>query len=115
MFYPEYQNYIANAGADYVGYISLVDSSGNEVTNRQAVTWDRPPADEVAGTISLQSDMVFTVPAGEEIKGWRGWQTDTSTTELVGEDIFTEVEKYINEGEFTLLAEDTKIVHEPKS
>lgn len=115
MFGDVYLNEIANAGADYINYISLVDSDGNEVSDRQSVTWDKPPSDESLGVISLNSDIIFSINAGDEVKGWRGWNDDSTTVEAVGDTIFDDPEQYINDGEFTLKADETKIVHEPKN
>ena len=115
-----YHNEIANAGSDLINYIGLVDEEGNEITtvgeiySRQAVTWTSAPTGGIAGLVRPTEDLVFGIPAGTTVGGWRGYSHEDSATpgdtDYGGKTL--DHETYANEGEYRLLAAETGIKHE---
>ena len=105
----DYRNLIADAGGAAVSHIGLVDGGGSEITGgsyaRLAVTWTTASN----GTIRPSSDLVFDVPAGATVAGWRGYSAITSGTNYGGEDLASET--FNNAGTYTLLAASTGINH----
>ena len=101
----EYLNTIAQAGADNIDFIGVVDDLG-EVIEYQSVTWSSP----VDGQINLASNISFNIPADTTVTGWRGFDDSTGTTEYGGAD-FDTVETFSNSGELILESEGTYIDH----
>lgn len=105
-----YRNAIANHGAGLIKYIGLVNGSGVELSggsySRQAITWTT--ADD--GTIRPTADLVFEIPAGSTVAGWRGFSASTSGTNYGGEDLTAEV--YNGAGQYKLIASGTGILHQ---
>lgn len=104
--HDDYLDAIASAGASEVSHISLIDDSDEEVTDRQSVTWD----ENETGTIRPDEDMTFDVSSGDTVAGWRGWDDSSGGTEMVGADL--PEESFDNDGQYTLLADDTGVIHQ---
>ena len=106
-----YLNEIADDGGAYITYIGLVDSGGTEISGgspayaRQAVSWTSASG----GTIRPSADLTFDIPSGETVGGWRGYSASSSGTEYGGESLTNE--SYASQGEYTLLASGTGILH----
>ena len=104
-----YRNAIADHGAGLIPYIGLIDETGTEISGgsyaRQAITWTTASG----GTIRPNADLVFEVPAGETIAGWRGYSALTGGTDYGGETLAAE--SYTNAGEYELIAAETGILH----
>ncbi len=104
-----YRNAIANHGGSLIKYIGLVNASGVEISGggyaRKAVTWTTA-AD---GTIRPNADLVFDIPAGATVAGWRGFSAATTGTNYGGEDLTPEA--FAGAGQYKLLAANTGILH----
>jgi hypothetical protein len=100
-------NDLADYGGTLINYIGLVDDVGTEISGgsyaRVAVSWTA--AND--GKIEPSSDLVFEVPAGTTVAGWRGYSTSTGDTNYGGAD-FT-AEEFTNAGQFKLEASGTYI------
>lgn len=105
-----YRNAIANAGGNLISHIGLVDDSGTELSGgsyaRQAVTWTTASG----GTIRPSTDLIFDIPAGATVAGWRGFTASTGGTNYGGADLTPEF--YAAAGKYKLLASGTGIKHE---
>lgn len=107
-----YRNLIANAGANVITHIGLVDQAGDELSGgspayaRQPVSWTAA----VDGFVSPTADLVFNVPANTTVAGWSGFSADMGGTPYGGEDLTQE--HFNGQGEFTLLAAGTGIAHD---
>lgn len=101
-----FMNLLADHGATIITYIGLVDDAGVEISGgsyaRQPVTWN--PAS--AGAVTPTTDLVFEVPAGATVGGWRGFDAATGGTNYGGFD-FATPEVYTNAGQFKLEAAGT--------
>lgn len=112
----EYLTEIADAGATKVTHIGLVvDGLETEVSGgtyaRQPVTWTNTD-----GTIRPSTDLTFDIPAGTTVVGWRGYDSLAGATTLggnanLGGADFTTPESFENDGQFTLIAASSGIVH----
>lgn len=106
----EYRNAIANYGANLITHIGLVDGSGVELSGgsytRKAVTWTTASN----GTIRPSADLVFDVPAGATVAGWRGFSAATGGTNYGGEALTPET--FNNAGQYKLIASKTGILHQ---
>lgn len=106
-----YRNLIATAGANAITHIGLVDGNGDELSGgspayaRKAVTWTAA-AD---GLIRPTANLLFNVPAGSTVAGWRGYSALSGGTDYEGADLTPEV--YAGQGDYTLLAAGTGIAH----
>lgn len=106
-----YRNDIADYGGTLITHIGLVDDTGTEISGgdpayaRQAVTWTSASD----GTIRPDADLTFNIPSGTTVGGWRGYDASTAGTDYGGADL-TE-ESYASQGEYTLLASGTGILH----
>lgn len=102
-----YLNFIANAGRAEITQIGLVDGSGTEIVGgsyaRKAVTW----TSAVDGLIRPTADLVFDVPAGATVAGWRGFST--GGTNYGGSDLTSQA--FATAGTYTLLSASTSIDH----
>lgn len=108
-----YRNALATHGASLVTHIGLVNGSGVELTGgsyaRKAVTWTAASG----GTVRPTADLVFNVPAGATVAGWRGFSAASGGTNYGGADLTQET--YTNAGEYKLLAASTGILHNAAS
>lgn len=108
-----YCNAIANAGGALITHIGLVNPLGNELSGgspayaRKAVTW----AAAANGLVRPRGDLVFDVPAGATVAGWRGYSAARGGTDYGGASVTQE--DYAEQGEYTLLAGATSINHDP--
>jgi hypothetical protein len=106
-----YLNLTADAGADAITHIGLVNGSGTELDGgsyaRKAVTWTAA----TGGLVRPDADLVFDVPAGATVAGWRGFSADTSGTNYGGHTL-TSVGPYASAGTYTLTASATGIDHD---
>lgn len=101
-----YLNAIASHGAGLITHIALVDSTGTEVGDaRQPVTWTSPSD----GLIRPTSDLEFQMDAGDEVAGWRGFDSLTGGTGYGGATLSTV--SFGNPGTYTLLANQSGIDH----
>jgi len=104
-----YRNAIADAGGALITHIGLVNSSGVEISGggyaRQAVTWTT--AND--GIIRPTADLVFNIPAGTTVGGWRGFSASTAGTNYGGADLTNET--FAGAGQYKLLASGTGIQH----
>lgn len=102
---------LAEAGATAVRYLGLVDDAGRELRGglpayaRQATRWVTTPE----GTIQPAEDLIFQVPAGFIVAGWRGYDAPTAGTSYGGADLTPEA--FAGQGQYRLLAEQTGIRH----
>lgn len=105
----DYLNAAANGGAAAVTHIGLVDTNGDEVTGgsyeRKAVSW----SSAVAGVVRPSGNLVFTIPAGQTVAGWRGYSAASAGTDYGGADLTPE--NFTGQGTYTLLAAQTAINH----
>lgn len=104
-----YLNATADAGAALVTHIGLVDGSGVEVSSaRQPVAW----TGAVDGLIRPQTDLVFDIPAGSTVAGWRGFDTVTvgAGTNYGGAALTSQ--PFNTSGQYTLLAASTAVDHD---
>jgi len=103
-----YLNATASSGVALITHIGLVNSGGTEVVGgtyaRQAVTWTG-----AAAVKSPSADLVFDIPAGAEVAGWRGYSASSAGTDYGGATVTTR--NYTNGGTYTLLAASTNITH----
>lgn len=104
-----YLNLIADYGATKITHIGLVDGSGVELSGgdyaRKAVTWTSASN----GTIRPNADLLFSVPAGATVAGWRGFTALAAGTNYGGANLTAE--SFTNAGEYKLLAAGTGILH----
>ena len=102
-----YQNAIQNHGATLVPYIGLVNGSGVELSGggyaRKAANWTTASG----GLIRPTADLVFDIPAGAVVAGWRGFTATTGGTNHGGATVTTAT--YTNAGTYTLRASLTGI------
>lgn len=108
-----YRDAIGDHGATLISHIGLVDELGAELTGgapayaRLVVTWTGAAAG--SGTIRPNADLIFDIPAGVTVGGWRGYSALTAGTNYGGADLTQEV--YAAQGEYKLLAASTGIPH----
>ncbi|MGI5493891.1 hypothetical protein [Microtetraspora malaysiensis] len=104
-----YLDAIAGAGRTTVTHIGLVNASGVEITGgsyaRKAVTWTTSSN----GTIRPTADLVFDIPSGGVVAGWRGYSAVTGGTNYGGADLTSQ--SFATNGTYTLLAASTSINH----
>ena len=97
-------NALATHGAGLVTHIGLVNGSGVEISGgsyaRKAVTWTG-----AAGTKSPNANLVFDIPAGATVAGWRGYSASSGGTDYDGAAL-TSV-NFTLAGTYTLLAAST--------
>lgn len=95
---------LAAHGASLITHIGLVDGSGVEISGgsyaRKAVTWSGS-----AGVRSPSADMVFDIPAGATVAGWRAFTALTGGTNYGGAALTPA--SFTNAGTYTLLAAST--------
>lgn len=104
-----YLTNLGTVGPNVVTHVGLVDDTGTELAGgepayaRQAVVW----TDDA--TARPQTDLVFDIPAGATVAGWRGYSDLAAGTEYGGADLTQET--YAGQGTYTLLAASTGITH----
>lgn len=105
-----YRNAIASHGGSLIKYIGLVNASGVELSGggyaRKAVSWTQANN----GIIRPNADLLFDVPAGTTVAGWRGYSAATGGINYGGEDLTSE--EYTDAGQYRLRASGTGIKHE---
>lgn len=108
--FDSYLNLTANAGAAAITHIGLVDGSGVELSGgayaRKPVTWGAA----VGGLIRPTANLLFDIPAGATVGGWRGFTALTAGTNHGGHTLPQEA--YTNAGTYELLAASTGIDHD---
>lgn len=97
---------LATHGASLITHIGLVNSGGVEISGggyaRQAVTWTL-----TAGTRRPSANLVFNIPSGGQVQGWRGYSASSGGTDYGGATLTTPTGTYGTAGTFTLLAAST--------
>jgi hypothetical protein len=106
-----YLNLTVDAGKAAITHIGLVNGSAVELTGgtyaRQPVTWTAA----TAGLVRPTANLVFNVPSGSTVAGWRGFSALTSGTNYGGHTL-TSVGPYASDGTYTLTAASTGIDHD---
>ena len=109
-----YRDAIATHGASLITHIGLVDNTDTELTGgspayaRKPVTWDAV----VDGYIQISDTLLFDIPTGANVSGWRGYnQLDpgAGSVEYGGKSLTQEV--FAGQGTYALLADETGIEH----
>jgi hypothetical protein len=104
-----YLNAIANHGGGIITHIGLVNGSGTEISGgsyaRKAVTWESASD----GLIRPTADLLFNIPAGATVAGWRGFTASSGGTNHGGAALTSAA--FTNAGYYNLLAADTGIDH----
>lgn len=104
-----YLNSTADHGASLITYIGLVDENGDEISGgdyaRQAVTWNAASS----GQVTFAEDLTFSVPGGNTVAGWRGFDDVSAGTNYGGPSLTNET--FSNSGEYTLTAGNNGIDH----
>ena len=101
-----FHNALAAYGAGLITHIGLVNGSGVEISGgsyaRKAVTWTG-----AANVKSPNADLVFDIPAGATVAGWRGFTALTVGTNYGGAALTSA--PFTNAGTYTLQAASTNI------
>ncbi|SDM20748.1 hypothetical protein [Halarsenatibacter silvermanii] len=105
-----YLNTISEAGGANVESVALVDGGGNEVTGRKTVPGDFELNYDETGVWRPDADLTFQISGGTTVAGWRAYDDPSAGNELGGADLSEE--SYDNDGEYTLLADQTGFVHQ---
>lgn len=104
-----YRNAIANAGAALITHIGLINELGQEISGgnyaRQPVIW----ATASNGIVRPTTNLVFEVPAGTTVTGWRGYSAITGGTDYGGANLSSQT--FTGGGQLTLLASLMGILH----
>jgi hypothetical protein len=97
---------LAAYGTGLITHLGLVNGSGVELSGgsyaRKAVTWSG-----AAGVRSPNADLVFDIPAGATVAGWRGFTASSAGTNYGGAALTST--PFTNAGTYTLLAASTNI------
>ncbi len=107
----DYRNAIATYGGTLITHIGLVDNTDTELIGgtpayaRKPVSWEA--ADD--GFIQIASSLLFDIPAGANVSGWRGYSALTNGTEYGGKALTQEI--FTGQGTYALLADETGIEH----
>jgi hypothetical protein len=105
-----YLDFIATAGAGEISHIALVNGAGTELSGggyaRRPVTWTA----SADGLIRPSADLEFSVDAGAQVAGWRGFNAASGGTNYDGATFAAE--NFTAAGTFTLLAASTFIDHD---
>ena len=103
-----YRNAVADHGATLITHIALFNGA-SEVTGgtyaRIAVTW----VAAAAGVIRPNANLVFNVPSGQTVDGWRGFTAITAGTNYGGKALTSQA--FASDGTYTLLAASSGIAH----
>jgi hypothetical protein len=98
---------IAGHGAGLITHLGLVNEAGVELSGggyaRLPVTWTG------TATKAPSANLLFTVGAGAQVAGWRGFSALTGGTNYGGAVLTTR--NYTNAGTYELLAASTNINH----
>lgn len=111
-----YFNAIAGHGGSLIKYIGLVNASGVELSGgsyaRKSVSWTQASG----GLIRPNADLIFDVPAGATVAGWRGYSAASGGTNYGGVDYASNKHQtFASQGSYKLLANQTAIRHEADS
>lgn len=101
-------NALATEAASLITHIALFDgateiSGGSPAYARKAVTWTAPSN----GLIRPNADLVFDIPAGATVDGWRGFTASSGGTDYEGAALTAE--DFAGQGTYTLVASGTGI------
>lgn len=103
-----YRNATANAGAGLITHIALFNGA-TEISGggyaRQPVTWTSASN----GLIRPTANLVFNIPSGATVDGWRGFSAATGGTDYDGAALTST--PFSNPGTYTLEAASTSITH----
>jgi len=108
--HDSYLDGIADAGAGMVESIALVDETGTEIASRKVKGTDFGMNTTEAGIWRPDTDLTFTITSGTTVAGWRAYDAPTDGVELGGADLVAE--EYTNDGEYTLIGNDSGFVHQ---
>lgn len=104
-----YRNAIANAGAALITYIGIIDELGQELSGgeyaRQPVTWNTA----TGGVIRPTDNLIFLIPPGVTIAGWRGYSAISGGTNYGGGALSSQT--FTGGGQLTLIAANMGILH----
>jgi hypothetical protein len=99
-----FHNALAAHGATLITHIGLVNGSNIEISGgsyaRQAVTWSG-----ASNVKSPSGNLVFNIPAGSTVAGWRGYSASSGGTNYGGAALSSVT--FNNAGTYTLLAAST--------
>jgi hypothetical protein len=99
-------NALATYGASLITHIGLVDGGGVELSGgsyaRLPVTWTG-----AAGVKTPSTNLLFNVPAGATVAGWRGYSALTAGTDYEGKAVTST--PFTNAGTYSLLNSLTNI------
>lgn len=107
-----YRNAIATHGATLLTHIGLVNNLGVELSGgtpayaRRAVAWTAPSNGIMRPTL----DLVFDIPAGAIVAGWRAYTAITGGTDHGGAAL-TATPSYPQQGQYRLLAASSGVEH----
>lgn len=107
-----YHNAIRDHGKTLITHIALVDDTDTELTGGSPAYARKPVAwvDDGVGVMRPDADLLFDIPAGATIGGWRGFSALSNGTDYGGKELTQEV--YAGQGEYTLSAASTSITHQ---
>lgn len=93
-------NALATEAASLITHVALVDDTGSQVGDREAVTATASGAD-----VRLDADVTFDVPAGATVAGWTAHDGATGGTDYGGADLTPE--EYTGAGQYVLTGAGT--------
>ena len=101
-----FHNALAAYGVGLITHIGLVNGAGTEISGgsyaRKAVTWTG-----AAAVKSPSADLVFDIPAGATVAGWRAFTASSGGTNYGGAALTST--PFSNAGTYTLQASGTNI------
>lgn len=106
-----YANALADHGASLITHIGLVNENGQELAGgapayaRKALAWTAA----ASGRVRPSANIVFDIPAGATVAGWRAYTAANGGTDYGGAALTNET--FGGQGEYTLLANATGILH----
>ena len=110
MMSETFRNLLSDHAATILTHIGLVDGTGTEISGgnpayaRKAVEW----TEAEDGSISPTLDLVFDIPAGKTVAGWRAYSAGSGGPDYGGAS-FENQEVYSGQGNYRLLASQTAI------
>lgn len=113
----DYLNLIAQAGANAIEYIALVDDQLAQIGDRVAMDGEgENPGWAVSNGIARpDKDIEFPIPENTTVRGWRGYSLAEGGTAYGGADFSAQSEEwehFVNAGTFELKALETGVKHE---
>jgi hypothetical protein len=106
-----YLNELRDRGIAIITHFGLVDETGTELTGGDpayARIADTPVADG-DGVVRPSTNLVFNVPEGTTVGGWRAYSAGTEGTDWGGEAVTQEA--FAAQGQYTLQAAGSSITH----